>query len=123
MQHGTLTIESGTGVRYTVRSMWETAHPARRISIFSTRTAPQCPQARIKPAIVVRPRAQQPWPSPSPVRPSPPHTWAQDAPGTQTHTQSCASKGIGRQGIGFFCKGFLCFNTAPCSPMPLLVRS
>ena len=37
--------------------------------------------------------------------------------------QSCTSKGIGRQGTGSFCKEFLCFNTTPCRPTPLLVHS
>ena len=34
--------------------------------------------------------------------------------------QSCTSKGKGRQGIGSFCKKFLCFSTMPCRQMPLL---
>ena len=33
---------------------------------------------------------------------------------------SCMSRGTGRQGVGSSCKRFLCFNTAPCLPMPLL---
>ena len=33
-------------------------------------------------------------------------------------TQSCTSKGVGRQGIGSCCKQFLCCNTTPCRPMP-----
>ena len=36
-------------------------------------------------------------------------------------SQSCTSKGIGRQAIGSFCKEMLCFSTMPCRPMPLLV--
>ena len=34
-------------------------------------------------------------------------------------TQSCTSQGIGRQGIGSFCKEFLYISTIPCRPMPL----
>ena len=37
--------------------------------------------------------------------------------------QSYTSKGIGRQGVGSFCKEFLCFKTMPFRPMPLLVHS
>ena len=36
--------------------------------------------------------------------------------------QSYISKGIWRQGIGSFCKEFLCFNTMPCRHMPLIVH-
>ena len=35
-------------------------------------------------------------------------------------SQSCTSKGIGRQGIGSFCKGFLCFKTKPVVLCPYL---
>ena len=37
-------------------------------------------------------------------------------------TQSYISKGIWRQGIGSFCKEFLCVNTMPCRHTPLLVH-
>ena len=36
--------------------------------------------------------------------------------------QSFTSKGIGRQGIGSFCKEILCFSAMPCRPTPLLVH-
>ena len=36
--------------------------------------------------------------------------------------RSFTSRGIGRQGVGSFCKTFLCFNTRLCRPMPLLVH-
>ena len=36
--------------------------------------------------------------------------------------QSCTSKGIGRQGIGSFCKEFICFSTMLCRPMPSLAH-
>ena len=36
--------------------------------------------------------------------------------------RSCSSEGIGRQGLGSFCKRFLRFNTAPFCAMPLLAH-
>ena len=36
--------------------------------------------------------------------------------------QSYISKGIHRQGVGSFCKEFLCFNTMPCRHMPFLAH-
>jgi len=34
----------------------------------------------------------------------------------------CTSKGTGRQGMGSFCKQFLCFKTMPCRPIPLVAH-
>ena len=36
--------------------------------------------------------------------------------------QSCTSKGIGRRGVGSFCREILGFSTMPCRPVPLLVH-
>ena len=41
---------------------------------------------------------------------------------TPSESQERTSKGIGRQGVGSFCKELLCFNTMPCRPMPLPVH-
>ena len=37
-------------------------------------------------------------------------------------TQSRTSQGIGRQGLGSFCKQSPCFSTMPCRQMPFLVH-
>ena len=42
--------------------------------------------------------------------------------GSSRHHQSYTSKGIQRQGIGSFCKEFLCFDTMSCRHMPLLAH-
>ena len=36
--------------------------------------------------------------------------------------RSCARKGMGSQGVGFFRREFLYFNAVPCRPMPFLVH-
>lgn len=41
------------------------------------------------------------------------------ARGSRSSALSCTSRGIERQGVGTFCRDFLCFTTVPCRPMLL----